>query len=908
MTVSNVDDHREMTAGPENGEGLEYQKDFIGKMIKKPLAKGDHWYLLDHKWFKQWKKYVGFNQWETGSVGEPSANPGPINNSGLLIEHDNPEDLREHLIDELDYVLMPEEAWTKLVEWYGLAAGQKPIARTVVDFGMFLKNLKVEIYRMELKLCLNPNLKDAKTYRFSKVATVEEVEKVCRKLFNVPESAKTRLWNRFSTNTLEIMTEKNRTIQDESLYSAQILVLEVQNPDGTWPRNSSNPPDTRKAVEQNYMVSSAAGSKIPSYSSTGAGLCGLTNLGNTCFMNSALQCMSNTPVLTEYFLSDMHVNEINRDNPLGMHGEIAESYANLIKAMWSGNHTSFALKVFKQKVGRFAPQFNGYMQQDCQELMSFLLDGLHEDLNRVKKKPYIEAKNSEGRPDHVLAKEAWSNYLKRNDSIVVDTFHGLLKSTLVCPECDHVSVTFDPFCYLSLPLPNRKERVVNVIAFMLTNPRPIKLRINVPPDRCTWNDFYSMIVRTLMTKHRNLVIAQVCADKTVERVIEPSDDKFEETTDSLHVYETPCWPWKGAGSLVRVYTRVISNNQDSDNAFTYAKIFGVPFYVYFQNRMTTVDAIYNTCLSWLKGRFVSPKEVQAESDEETQMEVDTEDGKEERPEKFKQSLFEVNIVNEMANTRMPTARNHVRLEKRAFVTLDCLPEVKEAIFEESKCTSYMSRDHPRTNRSYTKQPIELSECLDLFTTMEQLGTDDLWFCPVCKKQQQATKRFNLWSLPPILIIHLKRFSFNRYFREKLDVVVNFPVKDLSMGKWVLDPKHKSVPYDLIGVANHTGNLGAGHYTAYAKNKITKKWNHFDDLNVSSISENDIVSKQAYVLFYQRREDPTSQNGSDAEKGASSTPAEVNQAGMDAEAPHSSQANNSSSSFEAMDDSGIDYEI
>lgn len=67
-------------------------------------------------------------------------------------------------------------------------------------------------------------------------------------------------------------------------------------------------------------------------------------------MNSALQCMSNTPVLTDYFLSDMHEQDINRDNPLGMHGEIAESYANLIKAMWSGNHTSYAPKVFKQKV------------------------------------------------------------------------------------------------------------------------------------------------------------------------------------------------------------------------------------------------------------------------------------------------------------------------------------------------------------------------------------------------------------------------------------------------------------------------------------------------------------------------------------------------------------------------------
>lgn len=57
--------------------------------------------------------------------------------------------------------------------------------------------------------------------------------------------------------------------------------------------------------------------------------------------------------------------------------------------------------VFQTQVGRFAPQFSGYQQQDSQELLAFLLDGLHEDLNRVKKKPYLELKDANGRPDSV---------------------------------------------------------------------------------------------------------------------------------------------------------------------------------------------------------------------------------------------------------------------------------------------------------------------------------------------------------------------------------------------------------------------------------------------------------------------------------------------------------------------------
>ena len=63
----------------------------------------------------------------------------------------------------------------------------------------------------------------------------------------------------------------------------------------------------------------------------------------------------------------------------------------------------------------------------------------------------------------MVAREAWEGYKMRNDSIIVDLFHGLLKSTLVCPVCHKVSVQFDPFCYLSLPLPIKKERNIEVL-------------------------------------------------------------------------------------------------------------------------------------------------------------------------------------------------------------------------------------------------------------------------------------------------------------------------------------------------------------------------------------------------------------------------------------------------------------
>jgi len=176
-------------------------------------------------------------------------------------------------------------------------------------------------------------------------------------------------------------------------------------------------------------------------------------MGNTCFMNSSLQCLSATIPLTDYFLGYDYKREINHDNPLGTgHGQLATAYANMLSNLWSGKSLSIKPSKFKKQLGEFAPQFQGYQQHDAQELLAFMLDGIHEDLNRVKQKPYIEDKDCTGENDEQDAMEAWKNYLLRNKSIVVDIFQGQLKSRLTCLVCGHINVRFEPFMYLSLPI------------------------------------------------------------------------------------------------------------------------------------------------------------------------------------------------------------------------------------------------------------------------------------------------------------------------------------------------------------------------------------------------------------------------------------------------------------------------
>jgi hypothetical protein len=183
--------------------------------------------------------------------------------------------------------------------------------------------------------------------------------------------------------------------------------------------------NVRDAVMRN--ISEAERSKHDQ--SVPMGVIGLRNLGNTCFLNSSLQCLSATIPLTDYFLGYNYISEINRNNFLGTGGKLATAYAELMKKMWLGRKSVAEPSDFKEQIGTFAPQFNGFHQHDSHELLAFLLDGIHEDLNRVKKRPYIDDRDCDGRQDEDDAIDSWKNYLRRNRSLVVDLFQGQLKNT-----------------------------------------------------------------------------------------------------------------------------------------------------------------------------------------------------------------------------------------------------------------------------------------------------------------------------------------------------------------------------------------------------------------------------------------------------------------------------------------------
>ncbi|KAF9474821.1 cysteine proteinase [Pholiota conissans] len=365
---------------------------------------------------------------------------------------------------------------------------------------------------------------------------------------------------------------------------------------------------------------------------TQIGTSGLKNLGNTCYMNAPIQCLSATVPFARFFTEGRWKFAVNYTNPLGSKGKLAGAFAKLLHEMWGGDLPYLTPIEFRKSICQLKSQYNGSDQHDSQEFLSFLMDGIHEDLNRILAKPTYtptpeEEAELERLPPQIASDREWTNWRSRNDSLVVDFFQGQFRNRLECLTCHKTSTTYNVFSILQLPIPNARSG---------------------------------------------------------------------------------------------------------------------------------------------------------------------------------------------------------------------------------------------------KVPIE--RCLDAFFNEEVLEKDDAWDCPQCKAKRRASKKLSLARLPPVLMIHLKRFEANGRFSDKIDTFVEFPMKSLDLTNYMPpplppgadksqlnggmpmsleDPRTQLPPYryDLYGVTNHYGNLSSGHYTAFIASR--GGWMYCDDSSVKPVDPKQVVGQKAYVLFYKR---------------------------------------------------------
>jgi len=150
--------------------------------------------------------------------------------------------------------------------------------------------------------------------------------------------------------------------------------------------------------------------------------------------------------------------------------------------------------------------------------------------------------------------------------------------------------------------------------------------------------------------------------------------------------------------------------------------------------------------------------------------------------------------------------------------------------------------------SDNKSP-NLYQCFDLYVEGENLDGENAWFNEKLGLKQDVKKKISFWSFPTILVIDLKRFN-NR--NQKNQILIDFPLENLDLTKYVIGYKKEEYVYDLYGICNHSGSVFGGHYTSYVKN-ANGKWYHFNDTSVVEVALiNSLITTKAYCLFYRKR--------------------------------------------------------
>ena len=550
------------------------------------------------------------------------------------------------------------------------------------------------------------------------------------------------------------------------------------------------------------------------------GLTGLINIGNTCFMNSALQCLSNCYELTKYFLLDFFEKDINPDNKLGTGGHVVAVYRKLLEDLWGGEEEYINPSYFKKIFAHFVQKFSGYAQQDSNEFLIYLLDKIHEDLNTITTKPYIEMEEKKGnQTDEEVSKIWWEKHLKRENSIIVDLFHGQFKSNISCNKCKRISISFDSYMFISLPIPSGKYElnikyfgydinnflvtkipitenttVLNIIDIIRTRLHLIKKNNN--------NKNISNPPRRKNNRKRNKNKATKKADEeinlsknNVEMILLTKKKKIYK----IFVKNDYIFPYLQKGFELVAYENDISNNNRKENIYFYLSqyyhsylfslfyypryyLFDYPFALSF-DKSQKIYHIYKNIKEFLKeltpNSNLNSQINKKKKDEILNIDFDFQKINNQNENDCGFSIY-LNIyipnynaslcssifysdsyINYPLLSKYSSNENITNLKKQLY-----LEEIQLRLTLDINILFNIDKSKlPKLNNIFTNKislnigkDINLYDCLNLFNSEEILDGDNEWYCNKCKEHVNAVKKMDIYKSPYYLIFQLKRFK------------------------------------------------------------------------------------------------------------------------------------------------------
>uniref|UniRef100_A0A914EKJ7 ubiquitinyl hydrolase 1 n=1 Tax=Acrobeloides nanus TaxID=290746 RepID=A0A914EKJ7_9BILA len=736
---------------------------------------------------------------------------------------------------------------------------------------------------------LNPGILRRSPWRYlsiTRATDIGELRNLFAQILRIADLDAVRLWvlEVDGKNAKNILTDDTVTLHQLGIVSNAQILLEIRNQDMSWPEELIRLRSSSDSLFEGTEYGNSIGKRV-------FGVTGLCNLGNTCYMNAAIQCLSNVQPLTDYFIKEWQLNGV-RSSSLSLelsekekvekpkncikNYQVAMQYKNLISDIWMGKKQCLIPSKFKETMANTSEIFTGRDQHDCQEFLAILLDLLHDELNSVKKKE--PTKIRENGEDSEIADESWNAHLNQEQSIIVNLFHGQLKSSLKCLNCEAVSSRFDPFSCIQLQIPMEQLVLFTVTVIKQDGEVPYRYSFRVP-STFAMSEMKEQIAEKCKVDSNCLIF--LCIDSSTLRIrgeitVYCNNPKTEIGTLNLNgsilfAYELgqPYDTFRIKHYFLPDPLRVAVHRRMAYNslcAFREADgctpvIFGIPVVMEFKNGVTTSKELYESV--WKKvERLIEPRNNNQPTASGTNRAIDaSEDIRSGYP-------FELSIVDQTFDwcgicewhllcrgcpIAVSDAPLDLRLETNVIpnFAIHWKPASFHLRYQQSLALACI--DDPSVSECHNAQysPTTLASCFEDFVRPEVL--DDAFKCEKCEVVSKREKALSVWRMPKILIVHFKRFVYiprvNRW--AKSTKIIDFPLTDFDPRPYFAPNAEPTTShrYDCIAMACHEGSMIEGHYIAYAKN--SSQWFRFNDSHCQPLKENQVNKNNAYIVFFER---------------------------------------------------------
>lgn len=577
---------------------------------------------------------------------------------------------------------------------------------------------------------------------------------------------------------------------------------------------------------------------------------GIKNPNNICFMNAAIQCLAKCEDFAKYFLFGNYKNDINNFNPYG--DQFVKRFRGILYQLYELNEIPINSHDFVKYISKNCSSWGIINLQDCHEFLTFLLTSLHENLNLSSNNTKEIKEKSQGlnESDKKASERFWKAGLNKDNSIIVNLFHGQYKNQVTFTKCKSTKITYEPFIYLGLPIPTYYKSICfryftknfdkTNFSMKFSNTATIREMLNIIHDSGKGN---KENIEILCLNSKKFISHAISCGENVKNYFKKGKEIiFYEKLDNSKIRGN-----------IQIYLIFLENGKKVN--------YPVPIVV---SQSNTIEDLYIK----LYDTFLIDKHF---------FHYNSVGGKTTKLDKVKQ-IFRILYYNNSPgkSNYCDILKSHSLsdqfelnelvlfqyiVESKQNFPITFVVETKMKFNNEAFFINNSEKYELLGNSSLNPSSISIYDCFNTFRNEELLSNENTLFCKTCKQNETIYKKIDIFKAPLYLIIQIKRFryqkssslfDFSSINQSKNDTLVEFPIDNLDLKDYIVDKdKKEEAIYDLVAVAQHVGQLNSGHYTSLCR-VMGNKWYKFNDDKVTEIQKSEVVSSNAYILFYKKK--------------------------------------------------------